>query len=223
VKGPEWDARYRSADLVWGKAPNQFVREQCEGLAPAEALDIACGEGRNALWLAQLGWRVHGVDISPVAVERAEQLTGVLDPDVQARLSWAVADVTEQPPAPASADLVLLSYVQLPSAERRALVEAAARAVRPGGRLLLVAHDARNLTEGIGGPQDVDLLYRPEEVAAQAEAAGLTVETASTVPRATAEGTALDALVRAQRPPLGLASGSEPSRPGGSGEGQPRE
>lgn len=200
MKGPEWDDRYRSADLVWGKAPNQFVREQCAALAVGRALDVACGEGRNALWLAELGWLVHGTDISAVAIERATSLASVLDDTVRSRLSWAVSDVTAEPPAPDSADLVLLSYVQLSSAERSALVTAAAGAVRAGGRLVLVAHDASNLTAGVGGPQDLDRLYRPDEVAALAEAAGLTVEVAETVERATADGIALDTLVRAHRP-----------------------
>ena len=56
---------------MWGKEPNQFVRQQCERLPVGRALDLACGEGRNALWLARLGWQVHGSDFSTVAIERA--------------------------------------------------------------------------------------------------------------------------------------------------------
>ncbi len=195
-----WDERYRNDDLVWGIEPNQFVRRQCESFPPGSALDLACGEGRNALWLAQLGWQVLGIDYSPVAIARAEALTAGQPYDVAIRLSWRVADVTTVPVKEESVDLALLSYVHLPPEQRAALMLKAARSVRPQGRLIVVGHDRRNLREGVSGPQDESLLYDPEELSELLGAlAGVSVELAATVERPTDQGVALDTLVRARR------------------------
>ena len=195
-----WDERYRNDDLVWGIEPNQFVRRQCESFPPGSALDLACGEGRNALWLAQLGWQVLGIDYSPVAIARAEALTAGQPYDVAILLSWRVADVTTVPVKEESVDLALLSYVHLPPEQRAALMLKAARSVRPQGRLIVVGHDRRNLREGVSGPQDESLLYDPEELSELLGAlAGVSVELAATVERPTDQGVALDTLVRARR------------------------
>lgn len=195
-----WDERYRQANLVWGTEPNQFVRRLCERLPVGQALDLACGEGRNALWLARVGWKVLGVDYSPVAIERAKALSQQESAVVADRIRWRVVDVTVDKPRPKSADLVLISYVQLPPEQRGQLVRSAAGAVRPGGHLVLVGHDRRNLDEGVGGPQDGELLYAPDELAHQLVGTGLVVELAETVQRHTDTGVALDTLAHARRP-----------------------
>ena len=200
MKSADWDERYQGHELVWGKEPNQFVRQQCEHLPVGFALDLACGEGRNAIWLAQLGWSVHGMDFSPVAIERARQLTEATDPLAGDRLSWEVADLTTTTPPANAFDLVLISYVHLAAEHWDLLLTGAAGAVRPGGRVLLVAHDRRNITEGVGGPQDAALLTTPDEVSEALSSLGLTIETAKTVERQTPDGTALDTLVMAIRP-----------------------
>ncbi len=195
-----WDERYRNDDLVWGIEPNQFVRRQCESFLPGVALDLGCGEGRNALWLAQLGWQVLGVDYSPVAIARAEALTARQPYDVAIRLSWRVADVTTVAIKEESYDLALVSYVHLPPEQRAALMLKAARAVRSRGRLIVVGHDRRNLREGVSGPQDETLLYDPAELSdLLAALADISVELAATVDRPTGHGVALDTLVRARR------------------------
>jgi 2-polyprenyl-3-methyl-5-hydroxy-6-metoxy-1,4-benzoquinol methylase len=195
-----WDERYRSVDLVWGAEPNRFIREECQDLAPGDAIDLACGEGRNALWLARQGWRVHALDFSSVAIERAAELTAREDPAVAARITWTVADVTTSALAPGFADLVIMAYLHLMPAEQSIVVGKGARAVRRGGRLVIVGHDKRNLTEGVSGPQDLTLLHDPTELAREAEEHGLRVEVARTVERPTDAGVALDTLVRARRP-----------------------
>lgn len=202
----QWDERYRSADLVWGVEPNQFIRQQCERLPVGEAVDLACGEGRNALWLARLGWRVVGVDFSATAVARARELTRLESDAVQGRITWHVADVTQWTRRVESADLVLISYVHLPPIERYQLIRSAARAVRPGGHVVLVGHDRRNLLEGVGGPQDATLLYVPAEIAVRLRREGLAVDLAETLPRTTDNGTALDTLVLARRPTQEIGS-----------------
>jgi SAM-dependent methyltransferase len=202
VDARDWDEAYRSADLVWGTEPNRFIRQQCESLPVGDAIDLACGEGRNALWLARLGWRVLGVDYSAAAIERARALTAQEPPEVARRLTWRVGDVTTDPPHPGEADLVVICYVHLVPAEHEGLLVAAAGAVRPDGHLVVVGHDRRNLAEGVGGPQDASLLYTPANVSSVVASAGLQVELAETVERGTPAGVALDTLVRAHRPPV---------------------
>jgi SAM-dependent methyltransferase len=195
-----WDERYRASELVWGAEPNRFVRQLCERLPLGKALDLACGEGRNALWLARLGWRVRGVDFSPAAIDRAHELTSREPELVRLRLSWKVADVTKDPPKRSSVDLVVLSYVHLLPEQSAWLIEASARAVKAGGHLVIVGHDRRNIDEGVGGPQDPAVLYVPAIVAMQLVDEGFEIEVAETVRRPTLDGGALDTVVRARRP-----------------------
>ena len=193
----EWDRRYAGSELLWSAEPNRFLVTEVSGLAPERALDLACGEGRNAVWLAQRGWRVTGVDFSEVAIEKARRLAGARKVEVE----WLVADLLQYVPSPGAFELVILFYLQVPVGERRQIVAAAAKAVAAGGTLLLVAHDSRNLECGYGGPKEPAVLYTPEDIVA--DLAGLEIERAELVERPveTAEGerVALDALVRAHR------------------------
>ncbi|MDX6308338.1 MAG: hypothetical protein QOI06_1384 [Nocardioidaceae bacterium] len=195
-----WDERYRDDDLVWGSEPNRFVREQCERLPVGKALDLACGEGRNALWLARLGWYVTGVDFSQAAIGRARELTTNLPSLDALRLTWQVRDVTTLDLKADSIDLALASYVQLAPKDRHEMLTRAAAALRTGGHLVIVAHDKRNLAEGVSGPQDPDLLYDPEDMRSLlGDAYGLVIELARTVERETPDGVALDTVLRARR------------------------
>ncbi len=186
-----WDARYAATpDLVWGGEPNRFVVESVEGLTPGSALDLAAGEGRNAAWLAEHGWRVTALDFSPVAVERGRELTARRGVAVE----WRVADVTTYRPVPGSYDLVLISYLHLPAEELAAVLDAARRALRPGGTLVVIGHDRANLTGGTGGPQDPAILLTPETVVDGL--AGLRIRRAETArrPVPTGDGGSVDAL-----------------------------
>ncbi|MEJ7628283.1 MAG: class I SAM-dependent methyltransferase [Nocardioidaceae bacterium] len=199
-----WDQQYQAHELKWGREPNRFVRQQCERLPIGDALDLACGEGRNAVWLATLGWRVTGVDFSSVAIERACRMTSQQPPMPALRLTWKVQDVSALALRAGSIDLALASYVHLPPRERDEMLLRAAAALRPAGHLVIVGHDERNLAEGVSGPQDLDLLYSPHRMRTLLSAsAGLTVEVARTVERPTPEGVALDTVVRARRGPPG--------------------
>ena len=192
-----WDERYRSRDLVWGLEPNRFLAEEASSLAPGRALDLACGEGRNALWLADGGWRVTGVDFSRVAIDRARSLCAERGVEVD----WVEADVVDWQPPERAFDLVIVFYLHLPADQRRRVLGHARAGLAPGGTLLVVGHDSTNITDGYGGPQDPAVLYGPEDLVADLD--GLVVERAQRVARvvATEEGgrTAVDALVRARR------------------------
>ena len=194
-----WDARYAGSELVWGGEPNRFVAAELDGLRPGHALDLACGEGRNAIWLATRGWNVTGVDFSSAAIGRARRLAA--DAGVAARTDFIVGDVVAGPVPAGPFDAVVLAYLQLPATERRIAVRQAARALGPGGTLLVVAHDTSNLTDGVGGPQDARVLYSAADVLADLDGLpDLVVEKAERVPRSVqtpnGDRDAIDVLVR---------------------------
>ena len=191
-----WDAKYSATPLLWSAGPNRRVEAELADLPPGRALDVACGEGRNALWLASLGWTVTGVDHSDVALGRARGLAAERELDV----TFLEADLVTWEPEPAVYDLVLVLFLQLPAADRRVVLHRAAAALAPGGTLFVLGHDLTNLTDGHGGPQDPAVLFTPDDVVA--EVAGLTIERAERVLRDVdgADRPAIDALVRARRP-----------------------
>jgi SAM-dependent methyltransferase len=199
----DWDERYAAAELVWSAEPNRFVEAEIEGLAPGRALELAAGEGRNAIWLAENGWTVTAVDFSRVAMQKAAHLAAARGITIE----LAVADVTEDAPESGVYDLVLVAYLQTPPPDRERWLGHAVRALAPGGTLLLVGHDRSNLEHGYGGPQDAGVLTTPEELRAALLAGGLDVEKAELAERAvvTADGprTAIDHVVRARRPRAG--------------------
>lgn len=194
-----WNRRYAGSELVWTAQPNRFLVAEASGLRPGRALDLACGEGRNAVWLAEQGWQVTGVDFSEVALDKARDLAAARGVEAE----WEQADLLAYQPAPRAFDLVLVFYLQLPAAQRRTIVRAAAAAVAPGATLLLVAHDRSNLEHGHGGPQQPAVLYTAGEVVADLDGSGLEIERAERVERPVqtpdGERIALDALVRARR------------------------
>lgn len=196
-----WDERYAGTELVWSAGPNVFVEDRTAHLPPGRALDVAAGEGRNAVWLAERGWHVTAVDFSPVGVDTGREVArrrGVA-------VDWRVEDVTRWEPDPQAFDLVLVVYLQLPADQRRAAHRLAASAVAPGGTLLVVGHDRDNLDHGIGGPPDPALLLVADEVVTDLDGTGVVIEEAEQVRRPVedpAGGTtdAIDCLVRARRP-----------------------
>jgi SAM-dependent methyltransferase len=194
-----WDKRYAEKGFVWTSQPNRFLVAEAERLAPGRALDVACGEGRNAVWLAEGGWQVTGVDFSAVGLEKTRALARSRGVSVRC----VAADLRQFTPEPSAYDLVLVFYLQVPAVERTAIVRTVAEAVAADGLFLLVGHDSSNLEHGHGGPRDPAVLYAPDDVAADLTATGLAVERAETVQRPvdTSDGprVALDAFVRARR------------------------
>ncbi len=195
----DWNSRYAGEELVWTATPNRFLVAETADLPAGRALDLACGEGRNAVWLAARGWRVTGVDFSEVALEKARKLAEAAGVDGE----WIAGDLRHYEPEPRAFDLAILFYLQVPADDRRTAVHAAAEAVAPGGTLLLVAHDSANLAEGYGGPQDPAVLYTAGDVVADLDGTGVQIEKAERVERSVETDTgirvALDVLVRATR------------------------
>jgi len=199
-----WNQRYADSELVWSAAPNIWVEQLTQDMPPGKALDVAAGEGRNALWLAARGWHVTAVDFSAVALQRAASLAKQRLGDDAGNLLTLEADVETWVPPARSYDLVLVVYLHLPARQRSAVMRAAVEAVAPGGTLLVVGHDLANLRSGHGGPQDAAVLYTPADIVADIEPAQLTVVRAETVVRSLTDdqgqpAQALDALVLVRR------------------------
>ena len=196
-----WDERYAASELVWSREPNQFVAAELADLPPGTAVDLAAGEGRNAIWLASRGWSATAVDFSQVALDKGARLAEDLD------VTWVCADATTWQ-APRPVDLVVMAYFQVPADDRRRAVRSAAGMLRPGGTLLLVAHDSTNLAEGTGGPQDPAVLMTADDVVSDLDGIDVEVVRAERVAREVRSAdehggeerrTAWDCLVRVVR------------------------
>jgi 2-polyprenyl-3-methyl-5-hydroxy-6-metoxy-1,4-benzoquinol methylase len=191
----DWDRRYSAVENLWAVRPNRFLVAEVEALEPGRALDLACGEGQNAIWLASLGWEVTGVDYSEIAIGKARARAERDGVDVD----FLCEDLRDYEPQRGAFDLVLVLYIHVPADERRILLSRAADALSPGGTFVLVGHDLTNMTEGVGGPSDPRIHFTPEEIAS--ELPGLEIEKAEKVYRDVKgeERDAIDALVRARK------------------------
>ena len=190
MRAEAWDERYAERQQ-WSSEPNALIAELLAGLPPGQAVDLAAGEGRHALWLAGLGWQVTAVDFSAVGLGRGAAQHGA------ERVTWVTADVTTWTAPPASTDLVVVAYLHLPEADTVDVLTRAVGWLRPGGRLLVLGHDVANIACGVGGPQEPSILHSVERLAPVAEL--LTVDRLERVPRETPAGTALDTLLWGRR------------------------
>jgi SAM-dependent methyltransferase len=191
VRAEDWDERYAERQQ-WSAEPNRLIAELLADLPPGDAVDLAAGEGRHALWLAGLGWRVTAVDFSGTGLAR-----GRVQPGAD-RVGWVTADVTTWAAEPAGLDLVLVAYLHLPEDDTVALLTRVVSWLRPGGRLLVLGHDVENVVSGVGGPQEPAILHSVDRLAPVA--ALLDVDRLEQVRRETPAGTALDTLLWARRP-----------------------
>ena len=185
-----WNERYLREPSRYGFEPNVFVVEAIGSFSPGRVLDAACGQGRNAVWLAARGHDVTAVDLSTVAIDRGRAFAAERGVDV----AFHQADFLEWEPVGDPFDTVLLSYLQLPPGERRRAHHRAMAALADGGRLVVVAHHGDNLTHGFGGPEYPEVLY--DEGMLAEDFADLTVERNERVIRTVvrAEGDTADAI-----------------------------
>ena len=158
-----WDEQFSAAGYKYGTAPNAFLQAQA-GRLPARAriLVPGDGEGRNSVWLATLGHEVLALDISTVGLGKARALAAERGVAIETQL----ADLADWEPEPAGFDAVVLTFVHLPPALRESAHRRLARALRPGGWLILEAFHPSQLGRGSGGPKQVDLLYRRDDLRA---------------------------------------------------------
>jgi SAM-dependent methyltransferase len=196
-----WNARYAAAadahNSVWSVEPNAWVAATIGPLPPGSAVDLGCGEGRNAIWLASRGWVATGVDFSAAGIDVAAARARQAGVDV----AWHVADATTWR-ATTPVDLVLIAYLHLSEEDLLRAVANAIASLTPGGRLVMIGHDRTNVTDGVGGPQRPEILYSPDLLARAAE--GLIIETCERVlrPVETADGvrSAIDTTLVARTP-----------------------
>jgi SAM-dependent methyltransferase len=138
AQAAEWDARYSERDgAIWSGRPNGRLVAEVAGLIPGRALDVGCGEGADAIWLAGRGWTVTAIDISDVAVCRAREVAELAG----AAVEWVAGDALQMPFPASSFDLVSMQYPALPKAAGEEPVLTLLDTVRPGGLLLAVYHD----------------------------------------------------------------------------------
>ena len=149
-----WDRRYASKDRVFAREPTEIVAELIAPLPPGRALDLATGEGRHAIWLAQGGWSVTAVDFSRVGLEKAAARAQALGLEIEP----VQADLYDYRPPRAAFDLVLLAYMHPEPGRRATVLSRAAEALRPGGRLLVIGRDLADANAG-HGPSDPDRRY----------------------------------------------------------------
>lgn len=197
-----WDERYAGKDLVWSAGPNERFAEEVGGLELGRALDVACGEGRNALWLAEQGWDVTAIDFSQVAIDKARRIATRR----KLTIDWLCEDISAYAVTESEYDLVSLLYMHTDPRERRKWLANVLSAVKPGGTFLYIGHDPSNIASGVGGPQDPRYLPDADELARDMD--GFEIEFAGVIERSVSsdpghaketKGEALDTLVRAVR------------------------
>lgn len=199
-----WDERYRSHRTLWSGKPNANLVSEVDGLTPGTALDVGCGEGADAVWLAGRGWRVTGVDLSAVALERASAHAEQVGADIAARINWVHADLTTWDPGRARFDLVSAQYLHLPSVPRQALFGRFAAIVATGGTLLIVGHHPSDLQTTVPRPPMPDLFFTGDDIAGQLSPDEWEIITNAAVARTTTdpEGRTVDihdTVLRAER------------------------
>ncbi len=163
VRSSTWIKAHGTTDIAtpnWSgrQGPTCSSSGTAKSSRPGTAIDLAAGEGRNAIWLAECGWDATAVDYSSVAIDKARQIAerrGV-------EITTEVADLADYEPTPGGYDLVVIAYLQLVDAELAPILRRAADAVAPGGRMVLVSHDLANLEAGYGGPQHPAVLTTPD-------------------------------------------------------------
>ncbi|MGI5148726.1 methyltransferase domain-containing protein [Plantactinospora sp. CA-294935] len=175
-----WEERYRARPAIWSGRPNPQLVAEAAGLAPGRALDVGSGEGADAIWLAERGWQVTGVDISTTALGRAAAHAEAAGAEVAGRIEWRHADLREQPPAEGRYDLVSAQFMHLPGETRREVFDRLAAAVAPGGTLLIVGHHPSDLRTSAHRMHFPDMMYTAEEVASGLDPAAWTVLAAET-------------------------------------------
>lgn len=200
----QWDARYSASDTstVWGAQPNEFVVSYLSDLRPNTMLDVAGGEGRNAIWFARRGWAVEVVDFSAAALERFDEWA--VHERLKDRCVANCVDVTKPYDVlVAPAGLVVMAYLQIPEDQLSDAIREAVVHLRPGGIFFGVFHERGNIAHGFGGPQDPEVLPTVESLNRIAGEVGLTVDVLEIRDRAvsTAEGerVARDVVIRAFR------------------------
>ncbi|MFY9262487.1 MAG: methyltransferase domain-containing protein [Actinomycetaceae bacterium] len=173
-----WDERY-SGRIHWQNEPSPHVVSALRGRPPGASLDVACGFGRNSIWLAQQGWDAHGVDFSKVGLGKAAEFAN----DAGVDLSLYCADITSGWDPGRTFDLVMLSYLHYRDFGIVPIVERMTTWVADGGLLLVIGFDESSHPLPTGGPHQLDQFYSRELLSGIMTGAGFEIESAQVLPR----------------------------------------
>lgn len=199
-----WEDRYAGMDRVWSGRPNQVLVTEAADLPAGRALDMGCGEGADAVWLAEQGWAVTAVDIAPSALARGAAHAPT---DGGGSVEWVHGDVLSWPVPEGTFDLVTSHFLHGPPDQRRGLFARLAAGVAPGGVLLVVGHHPKDLEVNAGRHPWPEMMWTPEEVVDELDPALFEVVAAEARPRLqaargdTPEVTVHDSVVVARRRP----------------------
>lgn len=191
-----WDDLYREKDQLWSGAPNGLLVAEVADLPPGQALDLGCGEGADALWLASRGWLVTAVDISDVALARAKAAAG------EAKVSWTHADLSTSSLPAGAFDLVAALYFSVKREPEHRAVRNMLAAVAPGGTLLFGHHDLTGHEHERNPDFDPADYYSPADIAALLDDDQWTIVTHETRARVNMPPEAMhvkDILLKARR------------------------
>ena len=196
-----WDARYAESERIWSGRPNQRLVEEAADLPPGRVLDVGCGEGADAVWLAGRGWQVTALDVSEVALGRVREHAG--DAGVGVRVETLHHDLVGDGPAPGRYDLVSVFFFHVLPEVFDGFYGGLADLVETGGTLLVVGHHPDDIASGARRPHGPQLLFTPEQVVGVLDPDAWQVVTAA-APAREAPGpegpvTVRDSVVRAVR------------------------
>lgn len=178
-----WNQRYAGDDLVYGRAPNTFLKSLDDQLpANGTALDLGAGEGRNALYLASMGLDVLAVDQSEVGMAKARKLAERRGLSLRTQ----AVDLTDFDAPPASFNIITNIFVHLPSALRARVFAKVVHWLKPGGRFILEQYTPDQLKRDTGGPKDADRLAYLDDLLT--ELPGLHIEHRAQCVRDVSEG-----------------------------------
>jgi len=197
-----WNERYRGQTAIWSGEPNARLVEEASALTPGVALDAGCGEGADAIWLAERGWRVTAVDIASTALDRARAVDVL--PAVAERIDWQRGDLVAKPPPAAAFDLVAAHFMQMAPDALATFVGGLAAAVKPAGTLLVVGHHPSDLHTTARRPRGPGVLYSAEDVVALLDPGEWDIAVCAARPRRASDPngnsiTVHDTVLRAQR------------------------
>lgn len=151
-----WNDKYSTDEFIYTKLENRFVVEYCQNLAGKTAIDLAGGEGRNAVYLAKRGWQVENIDFSQVALDKYLQFAK--EENVQDNCSFTCSDALSFVPKTSPVDLGIIAYLQINQADLKTALLRLTSNIKPGGHLFGVWHSRDNLAGGFGGPRDPEVL-----------------------------------------------------------------
>ena len=146
-----WDQKYQGEEFAYGKKPNAFLKIHLGSLKKGVALDLASGEGRNAVFLARAGWKMDAVDISPVGLRKARKLAK----EAGVKINFLQADLDSYPIARGKYDLIMVLYFW-----NRRLLPQIKRGLKNGGRILFETYTLETLLRGLQGPREAKYLLK---------------------------------------------------------------